>query len=446
MAGRPLKKTHIRLSPACFLVATIILQALAGGHAFALQSTPKPQMADAAQSATPISVRFIVAVPGSADTADAPEIHCSMSIDSWPEGGRPLKQIAPGLYQADFQFYAGEEFEYKFCREKAWRTVEKDANGGEITNRKLVLDHSTPKALVVFHAVVRWADREPTVPFAARFSSLDAAAAAEPRKSTRSGDIRTHADFNSPQLGNNRTILVYLPPGYEKNVNERYPVLYMHDGNNVFDVVGSANNMEWTADETAERLIQEKAIQKLIIVAIYNTENRFKEYTPFVDKNYGGGDGDKYLAFIVDTVKPFIDKTYRTQADRGHTSICGSSLGGLISLYALQKYPDVFGSAGVVSPALWWSERQMLKILPADYKRPIRIWVDIGTGEGKTDGTPGRVVRAVEDARALVKLLEEKKLKRGEEFAYLEVENGSHNERAWASRFDQVLKYLFPAK
>lgn len=410
------------------------------------QGNIPPQTATAPQAATPITLRFIVATPPDGSATPAPEIHCSMSIDNWPEGGRPLRMIAPNLYEATLQLYAGENIEYKFCREKSWRTVEKDANGAEITNRKLVLDAATPASMVVFHAVVRWADREPDAAFAARFSSLDALAAAEPAKSTRSGDIRVHADFASPQLGNRRTLLVYLPRGYEKNMTERYPVLYMHDGNNVFDVVGSANNMEWGADESAERLIEQKAIQKIIIVAIYNTENRFKEYTPFVDKNYGGGDGDKYLAFITETVKPYIDKTYRTQADREHTAICGSSLGGLISLYALQKYPDVFGAAGVVSPALWWSERQMLKILPADYKRPIRIWVDIGTGEGKTDGTPGRVVRAVDDARALVKLLEEKKLKKGEEFAYEEIENGSHNERAWAARFDRVLTYLFPAE
>ncbi|MBL8880372.1 MAG: alpha/beta hydrolase [Phycisphaerales bacterium] len=425
--------------------ATFGLWLLCGASIAAAQhGQTKPQTATPPQAATPITLRFVVATPPDGAAPAATEIHCSMSIDSWPEGGRPLRMIAPNLYEATLQLYAGENLEYKFCREKSWRTVEKDANGAEITNRKLTLDASTQSTLVVFHAIVRWADREPASDFAARFSSLDASAAAEPAKSTRSGDIRVHADFASPQLGNKRTILVYLPRGYEKNINERYPVLYMHDGNNVFDAAGSANNMEWGADEAAEKLIEQKVIEKIMIVAIYNTENRFKEYTPFVDKNYGGGEGDKYLQFVVETLKPFIDKTYRTRPEREHTAICGSSLGGLISLYALQKYPEVFGGAGVVSPALWWSERQMLKILPADYKRPVRIWIDIGTGEGKTDGAPGRVVRAVEDARALVAILEEKKLKKGDEFVYEEIENGSHNERAWAARFDRVLKYLFP--
>lgn len=407
------------------------------------QTTATPQTADSPQTAMPVSVRFVVATPPG-DGPAAAEIHCSMSIDNWPEGGRPLRQIAPHLYEARYQFYAGERIEYKFCREKSWRTVEKDANGAEIINRRLELDDATPKSLVVFHAVVRWADQEPTAPFAARFSALDATAATEPSRSTRSGDIRMHANFESPQLENKRTILVYLPRSYEKNIHERYPVLYMHDGNNVFDVVGSANNMEWAADETAERLIEEKAIRKLIIVAIFNTDIRFKEYTPFADKNYGGGDGDKYLAFVVDTIKPFIDKTYRTLPDRENTAICGSSLGGLISLYAVQKYPDVFGSAGVVSPALWWADREMLRILPADYRRPIRLWIDIGTAEGRSTGASGRTTRAVEDCRALIALLEERKLKRGEEFVYEEIENGSHNERAWAARFDRILKYLFP--
>jgi predicted alpha/beta superfamily hydrolase len=262
--------------------------------------------------------------------------------------------------------------------------------------------------------------------------------------STLTGDIRTHHLFHSPELQNARTIMVYLPPGYDDALDERYPVLYMHDGNNIFDAKTSATGVEWGLDETAERLITQGRIARVIIVGIFNTPQRTKEYAPFKDREFGGGLGDAYLEFIVATLKPHIDKTYRTLPAREHTGLAGSSLGGLVSLYGLFKRPEVFGFAGVVSPALWWAKRKILKFVQdAPTPRPIRLWLDMGTEEGEAAGPLVEYKKGPTDCRRLLKTLVHKGYEEGRDVHYEEVEGGRHHELDWAARVDRMLVYLF---
>jgi predicted alpha/beta superfamily hydrolase len=255
--------------------------------------------------------------------------------------------------------------------------------------------------------------------------------------------IRTHDHFKSKALTNERTLWVWLPPDYETKQDQRYPVLYMHDGQNLFDAATAFIGIEWGADETADRLIRAGKIPPIIIVGIANTPDRMSEYTPWVDKTRkSGGRGEAYAKFLIDEVKPFIDKTYRTQPDRMNTGVAGSSLGGLISLHLVMTHPETFSKCAAISPALMWADGRIMKDIEATPARlkGVRLWFDMGTREGRQIET---FSSAAEWTRRLARTLEGGGLKSGADFRYLEVEGGEHNEAAWAVRFDQVLMFLF---
>ncbi|MCX2432504.1 alpha/beta hydrolase [Pedobacter sp. GR22-10] len=156
--------------------------------------------------------------------------------------------------------------------------------------------------------------------------------------------------FYMPQLDKHRQVWIYLPKSY-KDSEKKYPVLYMHDGQHLFHAK-PARNDEWAVDTTVDNLIRE-GLQEMIIVGInHGEEDRLTEYNPYDSEN-GKGEGKAYLQFLVETLMPFINHQYRTLTDMNHTAIAGSSLGGLISMFAIAEYPEVFGSAGIFSPAFW---------------------------------------------------------------------------------------------
>jgi predicted alpha/beta superfamily hydrolase len=263
---------------------------------------------------------------------------------------------------------------------------------------------------------------------------------------TLTGDIRSHKSFHSSILNNDRDLVVYLPPGYEANRKQRYSVLYLHDGQNVFDGATSfIPGKEWRVDETAQALINAGRIAPLIVVGIYNTKDRINEYTPAEDAKYKlGGKADLYGRMLVEELKPFIDKTYRTRRQAKYTALGGSSLGGLASLYLALKYSDVFGSAAVVSPSVWFANKQIVlfaETLPR--KRKVRIWLDMGTKEG---GNAEEAQQGVTNARLLRDTLVKKGWKLGKDLDYFEAEGAEHNESAWAERVESILTFLFPRK
>jgi isoamylase len=245
------------------------------------------------------------------------------------------------------------------------------------------------------------------------------------------GDVRVLKDFESPQLGNTRDILVYVPPDYDQAHDRRYPVLYMHDGQNLFDEATSFDK-EWQVDETMEMLSQEG--YPAIVVGIPNKgEERIAEYSPFKDAEHGGGKGDAYLAFIVETLKPFIDGEFRTEPDRVHTGIMGSSLGGLISLYAMFKHSETFGFAGVMSPSLWFAERAIFSVIQRTPFSPGTLYVDIGREEGAEE---------LVDFRRICAVLIDKGYRPGTDILCVEEPAAEHNEPAWASRLQGALRFL----
>src|SRR5690606_34357272 len=171
------------------------------------------------------------------------------------------------------------------------------------------------------------------------------------------GNVRRLAAVRSPELGNERDVFVYLPPSYATS-GRHYPVLYMQDGQNLFDDDLSFAGA-WHVDETMEALAAE-GIEAIVVGVSNIAEARLDEYSPFVDPRQGGGRGDEYLAFLTATLKPLIDAQFRTRREAEWTAIAGSSMGGLISLYALLHRPDVFGAAAAMSPSLWFASEAML--------------------------------------------------------------------------------------
>ena len=264
---------------------------------------------------------------------------------------------------------------------------------------------------------------------------------------TLTGDVRLHKDFHSSILNNDRNVIVYLPPRYDTNKSQRYSVFYMHDGQNLFDGATSfIAGQEWRVDETAEGLITSGKIEPLIIVGIYNTgADRVNEYTAAPDPKYkAGGKADLYGRFLVEELKPFIDKTYRTKIDAQHTGLGGSSLGALISLYLGLKYPTVFTRIAVVSPAVWWADNQIVHFTEKQLRKPpLRIWLDIGTKEGRDNA---EAQRTVDGARLLKMTLIRKSWKEGKDLKYFEADGAAHNEQAWAARTSAILEFLFSKK
>jgi predicted alpha/beta superfamily hydrolase len=283
--------------------------------------------------------------------------------------------------------------------------------------------------------------------FAASFQLLAQSrlsVAAQERTHTLTGNIRVHKDFRSRHLPAARDIIVYLPPGYEEQRRKRYPVLYMHDGQNIFDGATSfIPGGEWRLDETAQSLIQSGEIKPLIIVGVYNTgKERIDEYTPTQDAEVKqGGRADLYGRLLVEELKPFIDSQYRTLRGPEHTGLGGSSLGALVSLYLGMKYPRVFGQLAIVSPSVWWDKRSMVRDVQAlARKTRTRIWLDIGTKEGRNP------TNTVNDARALRDALLAKGWKENADLKYFEAEGAEHNEKAWAERAPTMLRFLYGRK
>ncbi|MBV9494483.1 MAG: alpha/beta hydrolase [Acidobacteria bacterium] len=257
------------------------------------------------------------------------------------------------------------------------------------------------------------------------------------RSSVRRGRLERIQGFHSEILGNERDLTIYLPPGYDEHPEKRYPVLYMQDGQNLFDPERAfVPGNHWQLAESADAAIGGAEADAVIIVGIdHANAGRMDEYTPTrCDVKKGGGRANDYGRMLVEELKPMIDERFRTRADREHTAIGGSSLGGLVSLHLALTRPDVFGRAAVMSPSVWWDERTILGCVDQFGGEKPLIWVDIGGREGK---------EALNDARAL----RDRLLAKGwsaANFRFHEDRRADHSERAWAGRAKTVLEFLFP--
>lgn len=249
--------------------------------------------------------------------------------------------------------------------------------------------------------------------------------------------VQRHHNFISKFVPYRRDLVVYLPPNYHHE-ERSYPVLYLHDGQNLFDPeTAYVRGKDWKVDETAESLIRSGEIEPMIIVGIFNTgEHRIEEYTPTRDRKLGGGHAELYGRMLLEELKPFIDKRYRALPDAHNTGLGGSSLGGLATLYLGFTHPEVFGKLAVLSPSVWWDNKAILKFIRSTEPKPrLKIWLSMGTDESKS---------GLRDANSLRDTLVVKGWREGDDLHYEVIPGGKHEEAAWAERVAEVLQYLFP--
>ena len=324
----------------------------------------------------------------------------------WNPGLIKLEKKPGNKWEKEFKFTQGKILEYKFTL-GTWGRESLNRDGSIPRNHVLtVISDST----IVFK-ISGWAAGEHIF------------------KGQITGNVQYFHNMEGEGI-KPRDIIVWLPPGYDNNRTKRYPVLYMHDGQNIFDPETSFSGVDWQVDETADSLILQGKMKEIIIVGIYNTIDRSAEYSDS-DTGYA------YMNFILDRLKPFIDLKFRTLRDRNNTATMGSSLGALISFMLIWEHPEVFSMAGCLSPAI--------KIDSIDYlphilsyrgkKKQIKVYFDVGGVGSEKQLQPG--------LNETIKILKEKGYIPGKDFEIYIDENGKHNEVSWAKRVWRPLMFMF---
>ncbi|MCO6476154.1 MAG: T9SS type A sorting domain-containing protein [Phaeodactylibacter sp.] len=339
------------------------------------------------------------------------DIYIAGNFNGWEAGDSAyiLENLGGELFEISLSL-PPSNLQFKFTR-GSWETVEGNADGGFLPNRTYSYSGG---ADTLGLQILSWED-------------VGGGSTAAPNVSVLS------QDFFMPQLNRNRRIWLYLPPGYESS-GKRYPVLYMQDGQNVFDAA-TAFAGEWEVDESLNRLFDE-GDEGIIVVAIDNGgARRIDEYSPWAHPSYGGGEGDAYVNFIVETLKPYIDEHYRTRPEREFTGIMGSSLGGLISFYAAIERQDIFGKLGAFSTSFWFADEVYTHVASTGKEADMRIYIIAGELEGSGGGQ-------VADMNAMYNTL----LSAGfseEEVLAISHSDGQHSEWYWAREFPAAYEWLF---
>jgi len=254
--------------------------------------------------------------------------------------------------------------------------------------------------------------------------------------------VHLHPQFHSRFLPDDRDVTVYLPPGYDEEPDRQYPVLYLQDGQNLFDPRTSfIPGRTWQVANTADAVITSGGVEPLIVVGVANTgEHRLAEYTPTRDWKMGGGEAHKYGDLLTQDLLPFIASTYRVRSGPASTGLGGSSLGALVTLYLGLKHPDVYGKLAVMSPSVWWNHKSIVGYVNETASRILhrsRIWLDVGDAEGR---------RTMADTDLLDRRLLASGWRPERDLHYVRVPGGTHDEAAWALRVAPMLRFLFPAE
>lgn len=353
----------------------------------------------------PATIRLVVNSPPGTDSVTVAGNH--QLLGDWNPAAIAMDRHQPGEFSIELRLPVGTELEYKFTR-GSWHTEALDSAGNIPGNYQFCVTGDT----TISHRVSAWRDA----------TSSDG--------SGITGTVSYHRDFYSPQLENHRDLLVWLPPSYESQPDSHYAVLYLQDGQNIFNPATSYTGVDWQVDEAASRLMAENRIHEVIIVGIANTHDRHAEYSP-------GEKGLTYSAFLINTVKPFIENNYRIASGPRNTAVMGSSMGGLISFHLAWEYPESFGLAGCLSPAFLVDRKAIVHRVQSHRgaRPPIRLYID--------NGTIGLEQRLQPATDAMITALCQQGFSTGQNLIYRQWEGAEHNEAAWAERVPAILEYFF---
>ncbi|WP_018247298.1 alpha/beta hydrolase-fold protein [Orenia marismortui] len=373
------------------------------------------------------TVTFKVTVPNNTPLED--NIYAAGTFNDWPDkGGRKLNRNEDYTYSFTLTKPIGNIIQYKLTRGD-WSKVEVQENGTDIYNRMYTFSKEDQTVEI---KVARWADLGRKSPKVMTIG--------DKLNSTVSGNIKVVKKFNSKKLDRKPDIQIYLPSDYNKG-NKRYPVLYMQDGQNLFDNT-IADDLEWKADETAEKLFKKSKIDGIIIVGVNHAEsNRSIEYSPWTDEPYiNNAMGDKYLEFLVEELKPYIDKNYRTLSDRENTGIAGSEMGALISFYGGLKYQNVFSKIGAFSPAFWIANGRIYdSVMEIGKEEEMDIYLYTG---GKELGKSQLDRQVVNNNYYMADLLKESGFS-SDEVKLVVDPKGTQDEKYWSKWFENGLLWLY---
>ncbi len=355
-------------------------------------------------SGQPAGVTFELSASTLSDTAEVYVTGNRAIFGPWNPGKVALEKKG-NHYWAKTVPLARGSLEYKFTL-GSWEKEAARPNGQPLSNFRADVQSDT----VLRHRIGYWT------------------AGTAPPEGQITGTVNYHRGTEYPGIAE-RDVIVWLPPGYEEDHRRRYPVLYMHDGQNVFDPATSSFGVDWQVDETCTRLIEAQAIEPLIVVGIYNSPDRALDYSP-------GPKGDAYMAYLVKQLKPFIDRMYRTRPEREHTFTGGASMGGLIAFMLAWEYPEVFSGALCMSPAFRYKTFDLVAPVSAyrGAKKPVRIYLDNGGVGLENQLQPG-----VTD---MYRTLNSLGYTPGQDLLWVYAPGAEHFESAWAARMPVALQWL----
>lgn len=357
-------------------------------------------------SQTKIEIRIISTLPSDQKVfiaGNKPE------LGNWNPDKISLNKVNDSTWSKVFEFKIGETIEYKLTL-GSWEKEALNEIGKKSGNNIIKILKDT---VLVFN-ITSWGYSQTNI------------------SGQITGNVRYLKHFKGRSVLP-RDIIVWLPPSYDSLPGNYYPVLYMHDGQNVIDPLTSSFGVDWQIDEVADSLIRAKSIQEIIIIGIYNTENRGSEYN---DTELG----QAYINFIIEELKPFIDENYRTLPDRKSTTVCGSSSGGLISFLMGWEYSDVFSKSACFSPAF--------KISNIDYIAPVKNYM----GAKKNlkifiyNGGIGLEEQLQPGIDEMMLVLKDKGFIESQDLLFIKDSSAEHNESAWAKNVYRFIEFFFPIK
>jgi len=350
-----------------------------------------------------IEIRVISTLPQNQKvfiTGNTPE------LGNWNPNKISLYRVNDSTWSKVFEFLEGETIKYKLTL-GSWEKEALNEKGQKSGNNILKISDDT---VLVFN-ITNWGYSQTNI------------------SGQITGNVRYHKNFKGRSVLP-RDIIVWLPPSYDSLPDKYYPVLYMHDGQNVIDPLTSSFGVDWQIDEVADSLIGARSIQEIIIVGIYNTEKRGNEYNIT-------SLGQAYVNFIIEELKPFIDSAYKTLPDCKNTTVCGSSSGGLISFIMAWENPDVFSKTACFSPAF--------KISNIDYVAPVKKYI----GAKKDlkifiyNGGVGLEEQLQPGIDEMMLVLKEKGFVESKDLLFIKDSSAEHNESAWAKNVYRFLEFFF---